>query len=77
MGLVMQAAQFWVTDEVGNYLCMTRALTFKGSVLMYCPTRNEVEWVLAWGLSNDLMPAEERSTIALANYVLHIPKEVA
>ena len=45
MGPVMPVAQFWVTDEVGNYLCMARALIFKGSFLMYNPTQNKAEWV--------------------------------
>ena len=69
LGLVMPAAQFRVTDEVGTYLCMARALVFKGSVLTYNPTMNEVEWVPAHGLANDLTQAEERSAVALANYV--------
>ena len=30
---VMLAAQFWVMDEGGAYLCIARALVFKGSVL--------------------------------------------
>ena len=77
MGSVMPAAQFWVTDKVGNYLYVARALAFEGSVLAYNPTRNEVEWVPVWGLFNYIMPAEERSAIALTNYVPCIPKEKA
>ena len=74
---VMPAAQFRVSDEVGTYLCMARALVFKGSVLAYNPARNKVEWIPVCGLTNDLTWAEERSTIALANYVPCIPDEAA
>ena len=54
-----------------------RALVFEGSVLAYKPAKNEAEWVPVHGLTNDLTWAEERSAIALANYVLRIPEEVA
>ena len=74
---VMLAAQFWVTKERGAYLCTVRALVFKGSILAYNPTLNEAEWVPACGLANDLSWAEERSAVALANYVLHAPAKVA
>ena len=74
---VMLAAQFRVTDKVGTFLCMVRALVFEGSILAYNPAKNEVEWVPACGLANDLTWAEERSTMALANYVPHIPEEAA
>ena len=73
---VMPAAQFRVMDEVGTYLCMVQALVFEGSSLAYNPTKNEVECVPVHGLANDLTWAQERSTVALANYVPHIPKEV-
>ena len=74
MGLVMPAAQFWVTGEAGNYLCMARALMFEGSILVYNPTQNEAEWVPVQGLSNDLTPGEERSALGLANYgLVHAP----
>ena len=56
---------------------MARALVFEGSVLPYNPAKNEAEWVPACGLTNDLTWAEERFAIALANYVLRIPEEVA
>ena len=72
---VMPAAQFWVTDERGTYLCIVRALVFEGSVLAYNPAKNEAEWVPVHGLSNDLTWAKERSAIALANYVPCIPEE--
>ena len=75
LGPVMPAAQFQATDEMINYLCMVRALTFEGSILTFSLTRNEVEWVPVWGLSNDLTPGEERSIISLANYMPCIPKE--
>ena len=74
---VMLAAQFWVTEEEGAYLCIARALVFEGSVLVYNPTMNEVEWVPVHGLANDLTWAEERSAVALANYVPCIPVEAA
>ena len=74
---VMPVAQFRVTDEVGTYLCIAKALAFEGCVLAYNPTKNEAEWVPARGLANDLTWAEERSAVALANYVPHIPDEVA
>ena len=77
LGAVMLVAQFRVTDEVGTYLCIARALVFEGSVLAYNPAKNEAEWVPAHGLTNDLTWAEERSAVALANYVLHIPDEAA
>ena len=76
MGPVMPAAQFWVTDKAGNYLCMARELAFEGSILANNLTHNEVEWVLAWGLANDLTPGEERSATALTNYVLQVTREV-
>ena len=72
---MLPAAQFWVTDEAGNYLCVARALTFEGSVLAYNPMWNEAEWVLVWGLANDLTPDEERSASALTNYVLWVTGE--
>ena len=74
---MMLEAQFQVTEEEGAYLCIVRALVFEGSVLAYNPTMNEVEWVPVHGLANDLTWAEERSAVALANYVLHIPAEAA
>ena len=56
---------------------MRRGLTyvFEGSVLAYNPTRDEVEWVPTCGDTNDLSWVEERSAVALANYVPHIPQE--
>ena len=74
---VMPAAQFHVTEERGTYLCTMRALVFEGSILAYNPMLNEAEWVLACGLANDLSWAEERSAVALANYVPHASAEVA
>ena len=74
---VMPAAQFRVTDKGEAYLCIARALVFKGSVLAYNPAMNEAEWIPVLGLTNDLTWAEERSAVALANYVPHIPVEVA
>ena len=77
LGPVILAAQFRVTDEAGTYLCVAQALVFKGSILAYNPAKDEVEWVPAHGLANDLTWAEERSAMALANYVPHGPQEVA
>ena len=74
---MMPAAQFWVTEEGGAYLCIARALVFEGSVLAYNPTMNKAEWVPVRGLAKDLTWAKERSTMALANYVPHIPAEAA
>ena len=48
----------------------------QGSILTYNPTLNEAEWVPAHGLANDLSWAEERSAVALANYVPHASVEV-
>ena len=77
LGPVMPVAQFRVTNEAGTYLCMVRTLVFEGSILAYNPAKNEVEWVPACGLTNDLTWAKERSDVALANYVPCIPGEVA
>ena len=77
LGPVMLVAQFRVTDKAGAYLCIVRALVFEGSVLAYNPAKNEAEWVSAHGLNNDLTWAEERSAVALANYVPRIPEEAA
>ena len=74
---MMLAAQFQVMEEGGAYLCIVRALVFEGSVLMYNPTMNKAEWVPVCGLTNDLTWAEERSAVALANYVPCIPVEAA
>ena len=64
LGPIMPATQFRVTDEVGTYLCAVRASVFEGSILVYNPTRDEVEWVPAHGITNDLSWAEERSAVA-------------
>ena len=77
LGLIMPAMQFRVMDEVETYLCVVRALVFEGSVLAYNPARDEVEWVPACGLANDLTWVEEKSTVALANYMLCVPQEAA
>ena len=77
LGPVMPTTQFRVTDKAGTYLCAVRALVFKGSILAYNPTRDEAEWVPTHGLTNDLTWVEEKSTVALANYVPPISQEVA
>ena len=66
-----------MTDEAGTYLCVVWALVFEGSVLAYNTTRDEAEWVPVCGLTNDLTWAEERSAVALANYVPRVSQEVA
>ena len=77
LGPVMPVTQFRVTDEVGTYLCVARALVFEGSILAYNPARDEVEWVPARGIANDLSWMEEKSAMALANHVPHISQEGA
>ena len=69
--------QFKVTDEEETYLCMVWALVFKGSNIAYNPTRDEAEWVPACSVMNDLSWAEEKSAVALANYVPCISQEAA
>ena len=75
LGPVMPATEFRVTDEEGTYLCAAWALVFKGSILAYNPTRDEVEWVPTHGVTNNLSWAEERSAVVLANYVPCVPLE--
>ena len=74
---VMPVVQLRVMDKVGTYLCVAWALVFEGSVLAYNPTRDEVEWVPVHGLTNNLTWAEERSAIALANYMPRVSQEAA
>ena len=74
---IMPATQFRVTDQVGTYLCAVWALVFEGSVLAYNPTRDKVEWVPTRGIANDLSWVEEKSAVALANYMPRISKEAA
>ena len=75
LGPVMPVMQFRVTDKEGTYLCAAQALVFEGSILAYNPARDEAEWVPACGVSNDLSWVEERSAMALANYMPHVPQE--
>ena len=77
LGPMMPVAQFRVMEEGGAYLCTVTALVFEGSILMYNPALNEAEWVPACGLANDLSWAEERSAVALANYVPCAPVKAA
>ena len=77
LGPIMLVMQFRVMDEVGTYLCVAWALVFEGSVLAYNPTRDEVEWIPTCGLANDLTWTEEKSAMALANYVPCILQEAA
>ena len=76
LGPVMPVAQLRVMDEVETFLYAAQALVFEGSILAYNPTRDEAEWVPTHGLTNDLTWAEERSTMALANYMPHVSQEV-
>ena len=69
LGPIMLATQFRVTDEVGTYLCVAWALVFEGSILAYNPTRGEAQWVPMCGITNNLSWVEEKSAVALANYV--------
>ena len=66
-----------MTDEAGTYLSVVRVLVFEGSILAYNPARDKVEWVPMRGLANDLTWAEEKSAVALVNYVPCISQEVA
>ena len=75
LGPVIPAVQFHVTEERGTYLCIARALVFEGSILTYNPALNEAEWIPACGLANNLSWAEERSAVALTNYILHAQEE--
>ena len=75
LSLVMPAMEFRVTDEEGTYSCVVWALVFEGSVLVYNPARDEVEWVPACRVIKDLSWAEERSAVALANYMPCVPQE--
>ena len=75
LGPVMLVMGFRGTDEEGTYLCVVWALVFEGSVLVYNPARDEAEWVPTCGITNDLSWAEERSAVALANYVPCVPQE--
>ena len=77
LGPVMLAMQFRMTDEEGTYLCVARALVFEGSVLAYNPAKDEAEWVPRRGVANDLSWAEERSAMALANFMPRAPQEAA
>ena len=74
---VMPATEFWVTDEEGTYICAVWALIFEGSILAYNPARDEAEWVPTCGITNDLNWAEERSAMALVNFIPCTPHEVA
>ena len=76
LGPVMSATEFRVTDEEGTYLGAAQVLVWGGSVLGYNPTRDKAEWVPTCRVANDLSWAEERSAVALANYVPCIPQEV-
>ena len=69
LGTVMPAEEFRVTNVEGAYLCAVRGLIFKGSILVYDPTRDEVEWVPTCGVANNLSWAEERMAVVLANFV--------
>ena len=74
---IMPVTQFRVTDEAGTYLCKVQALVFDGNILAYNPTRDEAEWVPTCGLANNLSWVEEKSAVALANYVPRISQEGA
>ena len=75
LGPIMPVTQFRVTDKAGTYLCAAQALAFKGSVLAYNPARDEAEWVPTCTFTNDLTWAQEKSAVALVNYVPHVSQE--
>ena len=75
LGTVMPVMEFRGTDEEGTYLCVACGLVFKGSVLVYDPARDKVEWVPARGVANNLSWAEERMAVTLANFVPHASQE--
>ena len=75
LSVVMLVVEFRVTDEEGAYLCVAQALIFEGSILAYNPARDEVEWVPTRGVANDLSWVEERTAVALANFVPCVPQE--
>ena len=75
LGPIMPVKQFRVTDEAGTYLCAMWALAFEGSILVYNPARDEVEWVPKCTLANNLTWVEEKSTMVLANYVPRVSQE--
>ena len=77
LGPIMPATQFRVTDEAGTHICAVQALVFEGSILAYNPARDEAEWVPACGIANDLSWVEEKSVVALTNYVPCIFQEAA
>ena len=77
LGPVMPVTQFRVTDKAGTYLCAVQALVFEGSILAYNPARDKAEWVPARGITNNLSWVEEKSAMALVNYVPRISQEVA
>ena len=75
LGAVMLVMEFRVTDEQGAYLCVAWGLIFVGSILAYNPTRDEEEWVPTHRVTNNLSSAEERTAVALANFVPCVPQE--
>ena len=75
LGAVMLAMEFRVTNEEGAYLCVAQGLIFKGNILAYNATRDKVEWVPTWGVTNDLSWVKERMAVMLANSVPCIPQE--
>ena len=62
---------FHIIDSEGKFICSERGLVFKGSMLAYNPSSNEVEWIPVRGTSSDLFQAEERSACGLANLIPH------
>ena len=74
LSAVMPVMEFRVTDEEGTHLCMAGTLIFKGSVLAYNPTRDEVEWVPTHSVTNSLSWVEEKMVVVLGNFVSHAPK---
>ena len=75
LGAVMPVMEFRVTNEEGAYLCAVWSLIFEGSILAYNAARDEVEWVPAHGVANNLSWVEERMAVMLVNFVPCIPQE--
>ena len=69
LGVVMPVMEFRVTDKEGAYLCVAQGLIFEGSILAYNAARDEAEWVPTHGVASDLSWAEERTAVALVNFV--------
>ena len=74
---MMPSLWFRVSDPDGEFVCTAWGLLFKGSVLTYDPTTNEVEWILIQGTATDLSLVEEASAWELSNILIQdVPEDV-